>query len=118
MPRATLWSSGVTMRPGDWWLGPSTLRATTVPISTYGGSFRGWLLIGEGGQWLMTSIHPALGPFLGEIERALAAQLYWAALTVALSVPDVFSWLMNDPSPEKVHINRRRQSRNYKAWFD
>ena len=65
---------------------------------TLKGSLRGWLILGKSWCWIMDSIHPSVRALLGEIERALDAKLYYSAIAVALSVPDVCASLELDPA--------------------
>ncbi len=75
-------------------------------------SSNGWLVPGRGSTWIIDSMHPSLQQFLHEVQRALAAELFFSAIAISLSVPDVCSALECDPgkiwtTPEK-----------YKNWFD
>lgn len=61
----------------------------------------------------MTKIAPELTAILHEIEKALDAKLYYLAIAVALSVPDICASLEFDPD------NPRRASQDtYAAWCD
>lgn len=90
----------------------------TGEIWTYSTTVRAWLVLEQGREWRMTTLPPPLESLFQEINRALEAGLYYAAIAISLSIPDVCSWLTVDPDPTKLWSNRRRQTDNYKAWFD
>lgn len=76
-------------------------------------SLSGWLLLESNGCWKIDSIPPELSAILQEIEKAIEAKLYYLAIAVALSVPDICASLEFDPdkpswSSEKTYI----------AWCD
>jgi hypothetical protein len=79
---------------------------------TLKGSLRGWLILGKSWCWIMDSIHPSVRALLGEIERALDAKLYYSAIAVALSVPDVCASLELDPAVPSWSTKDK-----YEAWF-
>jgi hypothetical protein len=73
----------------------------------------GWLVPGMGWCWVVEQIHPSLGAFLGEIQKALNAHLYYAAIAIALSVPDVCASLEFDPTTPSWSTQAK-----YQAWCD
>jgi hypothetical protein len=62
------------------------------------GSWRGWLVPGMGESWAVDALHPALKQLVSEVQSALDAKLFYAAITVALAIPDVCSGLESDPN--------------------
>jgi hypothetical protein len=73
----------------------------------------GWLRLGDCWCWIIEPLHPSFRGFLGEIDRALNANLYYAALAIALSVPDVCASLEFDPSQPSWSTQAK-----YEAWFN
>jgi len=61
------------------------------------GSVIGWLVLARDGSWRVDEVRPELTAILHEIERALEAKLYYVAIAVALSVPDICACLECDP---------------------
>jgi hypothetical protein len=57
----------------------------------------GWLVLARDGSWRVDQVRPELNAILREIERALDAKLYYVAIAVALSVPDICACLECDP---------------------
>lgn len=85
---------------------------------TYETSLNGWLSKDDRGCWQVDLIPPPLTSTLNEIQKALEAKLFYCAIAVSLSIPDICASLMNDPDPEKLWTNRKKQHENYKKWFD
>jgi hypothetical protein len=75
------------------------MKSDTVPRKwTYGTSWIGYRLVrGLGWCSIMTMVPPELDAILHEIEKALDAKLYYLAIAVALSVPDICACLEFDP---------------------
>ncbi|RZN21130.1 hypothetical protein CWO90_33560 [Bradyrhizobium sp. Leo121] len=73
----------------------------------------GWLVLARDGSWRVDQLRPELAAILHEIERALDAKLYYVAIAVALSVPDVCACLECDPDkPIWGTVDK------YTAWCD
>src|SRR3954462_740304 len=68
----------------------------------------------------MSEVPQELSSILAEIEKALDAGLHYAALVIALSIPDICSSLAAAPTtdPDALRHNRKRQRKRYKEWFD
>ena len=91
----------------------------TGPMWTCGTSYRALLVTGLGFVWrLEIKGRCPLEPILWQIKKAIEAKLYYLALAVALSIPDICSTLEWDPDPNVLWANRGRQSKRYKHWFD
>ena len=75
-------------------------------------SWKGWLVPGMGGSWTVESIHPALRQFVSEIRAALDAKLFYLAIAVALSIPDICSCV--ESNPDAIWATAKK----YKRWFD
>lgn len=73
----------------------------------------GWLVSARDGTWRVDQIRPELQAILHEIERALEAKLYYVAIAVALSVPDICSCLECDPD-KGIWATQQK----YAAWCD
>lgn len=73
----------------------------------------GWLVLARDGSWRVDEVRPELSAILGEIERALEANLYYVAIAVALSMPDICACLECDPD-NPIWAN----SEKYVAWCD
>jgi hypothetical protein len=76
------------------------------------GSWRGWLVPGLGESWAVDALHPALKQLVSEVQAALDAKLFHAAITVALAIPDICSGLESNPNAVLTTPAK------YKAWFD
>jgi hypothetical protein len=64
---------------------------------TYTISFNGYRLIrGTGYCWIMDNVPPELAAILNEIEKALEQKLYYLAIAVSLSIPDICARLELD----------------------
>src|SRR5665213_1121371 len=86
------------MRMAAWSWSHSTKAAIVPPNWTYTTSLSGYNLApGIGHCWIMDQVSPELNSILQEIEHALAAKLYYLAIAVTLSVPDICACLENDP---------------------
>src|ERR1700742_1557303 len=72
-----------------------------------------WIVRGQGWCWIMTRVPPELDAILHEIEKALDAKLYYLAIAVALSVPDICACLEFDPDRPRW-ANRE----TYAGWCD
>src|SRR5947209_8449883 len=70
-------------------------------------------VLGVGGCWRMDQVPLELSSILHEIERALDAKLYYLAIAVALSVPDICASLEFDPANP-----RRANQDTYATWCD
>ena len=64
----------------------------------------------------MTTHHP-MDPIFDEIRAAMDSGLYYLAIAVALSVPDVCASLELDPDPALIKKNRQFSGNRYAAWF-
>ena len=88
-------------------------QGTAEPKVTYTISLTGYRLVkGEGWWWTMDRVPPELTAILHEIEKALDAKLYYLAIAVALSVPDICACL--ECEPDKIWTTRE----TYVAWCD
>ena len=76
---------------------PITRPGTAGPISTSGTSYAGYRMDLNFWVW---SVAP-LEVILEEVERALAANLYYLALHLAVAIPDICSSLEESPDPAK-----------------
>jgi len=70
---------------------------------------RGWSG-GLGWCLLMDRTHPALNTLLGEIQSALDHKLYYLAVAVSLSVPDICA--AAECEPGNIWVNQKK----YEAW--
>jgi hypothetical protein len=61
----------------------------------------------------MTQVPPELSSILQEVEKALDAKLYYLAIAVALSIPDICACLEFDPDNP-----RRANGDTYAVWCD
>jgi hypothetical protein len=73
----------------------------------------GWLVLARDGSWRVDEVRPELTAILHEIERALEAKLYYVAIAVALSVPDICACLECDPD-KPIWATFEK----YAAWCD
>ena len=72
------------------------------------------LVVGEGWYWRMGDTVPVeIMAILHEIDKALDAKLYYVAIAVALSVPDICASLEFDPDNP-----RRANETSYSTWWD
>jgi len=69
------------------------------------------LALDANGCWKMDKVPIEIRSILSEIEKALNAKLYYLAIAVALSVPDICSSLEFDPDNPK-----RASGDTYSAW--
>ena len=81
---------------------------------TYGTSFIGWRLVqGIGFCWLVMPPEPSpLATILADIQKALDSKLYYLALAVALSIPDICASLECEPG--KIWTNQQK----YENWVE
>ena len=84
------------------------------PKWTYSISLTGHKLAqGIGWCWLMDQVPIELNAILREVEKALEAKLYYLAIAVALSVPDICASLEFDPDkPQWANVN------TYASWCE
>jgi hypothetical protein len=85
----------------------------TTPVWTHGISWNDCRLVQGAGWWWSWSVEIPESPIevlLREIERALDARLYYLAVIVSLTVPDICSCAEAD--------NSRTSPDKYKAWFE
>jgi hypothetical protein len=84
------------------------------PKWTYTISLTGYKLVpGASWCWLMDKVPLELTAILREIERALDAKLYYLAIAVAFSVPDICACLEFDPdNPRRANMD------TYVKWCD
>jgi hypothetical protein len=73
----------------------------------------GWLVLARDGSWRVDQVRPELAAILHEIERAIEAKLYYVAIAVALSVPDICACLECNPD-EPIWASFDK----YAAWCD
>jgi hypothetical protein len=71
------------------------------------------LILDANGYWTMNNVPPELTAILREIERALEAKLYYLAIAVALSIPDICGCLECDPD-KPIWATQEK----YVAWCD
>jgi len=102
---ATQLSYGVPMR-GGWWFAPTMRRATATRMLISGISYLGFQ---SDRMLVLTEPHP-LEMVLRDIERALDAGLWYLALAVSLSIPDICSLLELEEGWSNGNI--------FAAWFD
>ncbi len=90
-------------------------RASAAWESTYGISWIGRRLVpGASYCWIVSSPTTPLEPILQEIRRALEARLYYVALSVSLSLPDICSALEKSPGHERY----RKTEARYVDWCE
>jgi hypothetical protein len=73
----------------------------------------GWLVLARDGSWRVDQVRPELAAILHEIERAIDAKLYYVAIAVALSVPDICACLECNPD-KPIWATFEK----YAAWCD
>jgi hypothetical protein len=80
-----------------WATSVNSLDEATWRSPPLGQTLVGWLVLAKDGSWRMEQVRPELAAILHEIERALEAKLYYVAIAVALSLPDICACLECDP---------------------
>src|SRR6266446_2915631 len=101
-------------RPADSWYAPTMKPDIAAPKWTYTISSTGYKLVpGVGGCWIMDKVPIEITAILHEIEKALGAKLYYLAIAVALSIPDICACLEFDPE-DPQWANRD----TYASWCD
>jgi hypothetical protein len=83
---------------------------------TYGTSFNGYRLVyGLCWCWIIEPEPSPLEMIFNEIDAALNARLYYAAIAVSLSIPDICAALECDQTDRKAF--KRGNRKRYIAWF-
>jgi hypothetical protein len=75
-----------------------------------GVSWRGFRLVRRQGYWIPMKSAGPLEPILDEAERAMAHELYYLAIMLSLTLPDICSALQEEDG--------RTTREAYKRWFD
>jgi hypothetical protein len=83
---------------------------------TYGISFDGYVLVPVNGYWVARPWHP-MEMALEEIEKALEHSLYYLAIVMALTLPDVCSALENPKGLTNGGMYRRWCKKHLKSRF-
>jgi hypothetical protein len=87
---------------------------TAAPKWTSTISLTGYkLALGVGGCWIMDKVPIEIRSIVGEIEKAINSKLYYLAIAVALSIPDICACLEFDPDNP-----RRANQDTYAEWCD
>jgi len=88
----------------------------TSPMWTFSTSWTGYRLVrGVGWCWIMDNVPPEISSIFAEIEKALSAKLYYLAIAVSLSVPDICACLEQVQEDAKSKMGVRE---SYVRWCD
>jgi hypothetical protein len=76
------------------------------PKWTYSISLTGYITIRDSAwYWTMDLVPIEISSILDEIDKAIEAKLYYLAIAVALSVPDICSCLEFDPDKPRLRTH-------------
>jgi hypothetical protein len=108
--RTTPLNFGVRTLQGGCLCAPTTSAKIDIPKSISYTSFAGLQTNYQASFPMGPSPRETLNPIFDEIEKALQAQLYYAALGTALTIPDICAALLNQRGTSS--------STRYADWYD